>query len=215
MSSFCLKLFAIIFMLIDHIGVVFFPQNLILRIIGRLAFPIFAFQLGIGYAHTKNKVKHILTLLLFALISQIPFYMMCSIHNSGVNLNILFTFLFALLIIYSNENIKQYIIKIPLIAILFLIAFYIKTDYGICGILLTILLYYFSNYKILIIPILFFTMTLLCYMNQSSPIQLFSILSSVFILTYNGKKGVHVKWLFYIFYPLHMILLALSYKLLC
>lgn len=214
MSSFILKLFAIIFMLIDHIGAVFFSENLIFRIIGRLAFPIFAFQIGIGYSHTKNKVKHIGTLLVFALISQIPFYMMCSINSTDITLNVLFTFLFAILIIYSGENIKQNIIKIPLIAILFLTVIYIKTDYGICGVVLTILLYYFSNHKVLITPILLFVMALHCYINQSSPIQLFSILASIFILSYNGKKGTNAKWLFYVFYPLHMMLLAFLYKLL-
>lgn len=213
MSSFSLKLFAIIFMLIDHIGATFFQSKMIFRIIGRLAFPIFAFQIGIGYSHTKNKKKHILSLLLFAIISQIPFTLMCNIYTQSTTLNVLFTFLFAILIIYCDENIKEWVIKVPLITILLLVATFIKTDYGICGILLTVLFYYFANYKILVFPILIFTMCLFCLANNSSLIQLYAILSGIFILLFNGKKGLNTKWLFYIFYPLHMLLIFVVYKL--
>ncbi len=215
MSSFGLKLFAIIFMFIDHVGAVFFPNKIIFRIIGRLAFPIFAFQAGVGYSHTKDKKKHILTLLIFAIISQIPFTLMCNIHSASTTLNVLFTFLFAMLIIYSDENIKNLIIKVPLITILLLIAAFIKTDYGICGILLTVLFHHFANYKILVFPILIFTMCLFCLANNASLIQLYAILSGIFILLFNGKKGLSAKWLFYIFYPLHMLLLFGAYKLFC
>lgn len=214
MSSFGLKLFAIIFMFIDHIGVVFFPENMIFRIIGRLAFPLFAFQIGIGYSHTKNKLKHILTMLLFAIISQIPYIMMCSIHNATITLNVLFTFLFALLIIYSTENIKHLVIKIPLIFILFFLAYYVKTDYGILGIILTIFLYYFSSNKLLTLCGLIFIMFSYCYFSNSAPIQLYAILSFIFMWLFNGKKGPNAKWLFYTFYPLHMIILFYAYKLL-
>ena len=75
MSSFTLKILAIIFMTIDHIGFTLFPSNLLLRYIGRLAFPIFAFQMGNGFYHTKNKEKYIFRMLIFTVISQIPFWL--------------------------------------------------------------------------------------------------------------------------------------------
>lgn len=212
MSSFILKIFAIIFMFIDHLGYVFFPNQAIFRIIGRLAFPIFAFQIGIGFSHTQNKEKHILLLLLFAIISQIPFLLMCNIHNPAFSLNILFTFVFALIIIYCNDNIKSYFIKLPLLAILILLTFYVRVDYGILGILLTIFLYYFSKNKFAT----FVTLTifsLLHYIINASILQFYCLISIVFIWMFNGQKGKKSKWLFYIFYPLHMLLLYVGYKL--
>ena len=212
MSSFALKIFAIIFMLIDHIGYVFFPIQNLFRIIGRLAFPIFAFQIGIGFKHTKNKEKHILLLLLFAVLSQIPFFLMCNIHLVTNTLNILFTFVFALTIIYCTDNIKSYFIKIPLIIILVLLTFYVKVDYGILGILLTVFLYYFSHNKFAAFGILtgfaFFH-----YIINNSISQIYCLISILFIWFFNGQKGTNAKWLFYTFYPLHMLIIFIVYKL--
>ena len=74
MSAFVLKIIAIITMFIDHIGYIFSNGKIsYFNYIGRLAFPIFAFQISEGYLHTKNLKKYFLRLFLFALISQIPF----------------------------------------------------------------------------------------------------------------------------------------------
>lgn len=212
MSSFDLKIFAIISMFIDHLGNVFFPEQLLFRAIGRISFPIFAFQTGIGFKHTKSKEKHILLLLLFALISQIPFLFVTNIHASNSSLNIFFTFAFALTIIYSLEKIKHYVIKIPLALIIFLIAFLLKVDYGVLGILLTVCLYFFNNNKIGTLFIIF-AFTILHYLLKGVPLQILGIFSLIFILNFNGKKGPNAKWLFYIFYPLHMLILFICYKL--
>ena len=68
-----LKLIACITMLIDHIGAVFFPSLILLRIIGRLSFPIYCFLLAEGAAHTKHAPRYALRLLLCALISELPY----------------------------------------------------------------------------------------------------------------------------------------------
>lgn len=212
MSSFVLKIFAIIFMFIDHVGYVFFPEQSLFRIIGRLAFPIFAFQIGIGFKHTKNKEKHILLLLLFAILSQIPFWLMTNIHVTSSMLNVLFAFVFALTIIYCNDNIKSYFIKIPLSIILILLTFYIKVDYGVLGILLTVFLYYFAHNKFIAFIILA-SFTFLHYVINNSILQLYCLISLLFIWLFNGKKGPNTKWFFYIFYPAHMLILFVGYKL--
>ena len=69
LSGNALKIIAVIAMLVDHIGYMFFPKVQILRIIGRLALPIFAFMVAEGARHTKSKIKYILTLLIFAVAS--------------------------------------------------------------------------------------------------------------------------------------------------
>ena len=104
--------------------------------------------------------------------------------------------------IFSNENIKHLVIKIPLIFILFFLAYYAKTDYGILGIILTIFLYYFSSNKLLTLCGLIFIMFSYCYFSNSMPIQLYAILSFIFMWLFNGQKGSNAKWLFYIFYTL-------------
>ena len=79
MTSFGLKLLAMISMIFDHIGLMFMQDNEMLyssfRIVGRLAFPIFAFQLAIGYSHSKNKENHIVRMLIFAILSQFPYWL--------------------------------------------------------------------------------------------------------------------------------------------
>jgi hypothetical protein len=88
MTSYSLKILAIITMIIDHIGFAFFPNAIILRLIGRISFPIFAFQLSVGYSHSKNKLKHIFTMLSFAIISQIPYMLFVSTAEESFALNI-------------------------------------------------------------------------------------------------------------------------------
>lgn len=211
MSSFDLKLFAIIFMIIDHIGFVFFPTNISFRIIGRLAFPLFAFQAGIGFKHTKNQKKHILLMLLFGIASQIPFLLMCNIHMKVSSLNVLFTFIFAFLIIYCNENIRNLLIKLTLTLFLLTLTFYIETDYSTFGVLLTILFYYFSSNKLLTSLTLIISVIIKCYLDNSL-FGLPAILALLPILAFNKQKGIRAKWLFYIFYPLHMLLLFVVFK---
>ena len=101
MSSFCLKLIAILTMSIDHLGLVLFNNNLIMRIIGRIAMPIFAFQIAVGFKKTHSKPKYMFRMLLLAIISEIPFNLMLYFSNySTSNLNICFTFTLALLALY-------------------------------------------------------------------------------------------------------------------
>ena len=68
-----LKWIAVITMLIDHVGVVFFPEYSIIRWIGRISFPLFAFLICEGYRHTSNIWKYFLRLGIFAIISEIPY----------------------------------------------------------------------------------------------------------------------------------------------
>lgn len=99
-----LKLFAMLTMLIDHIGYMFFPEYQIFRTIGRLAFPIFAYQLSVGYMKTSNLKKYASRLLGFALISQIPYsFFSPNLEFKPFNLNIMFTLLSALGILYVYD----------------------------------------------------------------------------------------------------------------
>src|SRR6056297_2543004 len=134
MTSFHLKLIAITTMLIDHIGAVLFPEIIVFRIIGRLAFPLFAFLLTEGYRHTSNLKSYLIRLGVFALISQYPFW---EAFGYDAGLNIFFTLTLGLIAIYLFEKYQSIL---PILALSFL-ADLTHMDYGMFGILLIFLLY--------------------------------------------------------------------------
>lgn len=199
-----LKLIAIISMLIDHIGYLFFPQILIYRIIGRIAYPIFGYYLVQGFIYTKNFKKYFTRLFLFAIISQYPFYL---VFNT-MKLNILFTLLFSLIILYTIKE-KSYIYTIFFL----LLGMVIPLDYGIYGIL-TILIFYLLKDKkkeFLLISQTMFNIFSLIFLHI---LQIFSLLSWIIILylPMDKFKIKLNKYFFYIFYPLHLIILFLIKK---
>lgn len=209
MSSFTLKILGIIFMTIDHIGFLLFPQIRVLRIIGRLAFPIFAFQIGVGFRHTKSKEKYILRMLIFTIISQIPFTMAIQAAAPGYGpiLNIGATLTCGLLALYSIEKIDKIWLKLFSLFIVALIGIYIPMDYGLAGILSIVILYYFKDSKV-IISSLYITLVLLNCAIDNSLFNVAEILALIPIYLHNGKKGPDIKYLFYLFYPLHQIVLV-------
>lgn len=109
LSSLTLRHLAMFIMVIDHIGLVFFPDQLIWRYIGRLAFPIFAFLVVEGYLHTKNFVYYLCRLLVFALLTDLPYYFM----TNGRWLyqpfkNVIWTFLIGLITIWLIDKSKRH-----------------------------------------------------------------------------------------------------------
>ena len=91
MNTLVLKILAVIFMITDHIGAVFFPNAAIFRLVGRLSYPLFAFCIAQGLIHTRSKAKYSLRLFLFAVISQIPYFLAFD-KKPFDKLNVLFTF---------------------------------------------------------------------------------------------------------------------------
>ncbi len=204
MTSFLLKLVALITMTIDHIGMFIFPGNPIFRIIGRIAFPIFAFLIVEGYKHTKSFPKYVTRILVLGVISQILFF----IFLKETTLNILFTLGIALLALKSFEK-KEYIIT------LLLIYLSIICDYPLYGIILILLFYILrNNFLYTSLSFLFLNFIFINILKLFYPIQYYSLLSLIFIYFYNGKEGKKIKPLFYIYYPVHYLLLGLIGKIL-
>lgn len=106
MTSFILKIIACITMFLDHIGYVIYGKLSWFNYIGRIAFPIFAFQISEGYVHTKNLKKYFFRLLIFAFVSQIPFMLFSSSFSNSISLNIFFTLFLGLLAIFLYDKIK-------------------------------------------------------------------------------------------------------------
>lgn len=223
MSSFILKIIAAITMFCDHLGYAIYGQFSAFNYIGRIAFPIFAFQISEGYHYTKNKKNYLMRLLMFALISQVPFMLFSSLFKEGFSLNIFFTLLIGLVAIIGFEQCKdKKWLGIVLVLCLALSADTLHTDYGSWGVIM-IFLFHFFREKVLYRNLAFIALILFKYvplfvLYQFFPPYLFlaigTLLSLVFIHLYHGKKGRDTKYALYVFYPIHLTLLYL-FHLLC
>ncbi len=220
MNNTTLKIIAIISMLIDHIGAILFPEITVLRIIGRLAFPIFAFLVAQGYEHTSDKKKYILRMFIFALISEIPFDVgFFGQYFYFGHQNVLVTFTLALLILTIKDN-EKYSPLIKNLLTLFLagLSIIINSDYSIYGIIMVLAFYYYrKNLKIAFIIVAAVNVYLgLSYsgifrgaFNPRYVTQAFAVFGLIPIMLYNGKRGAKIKYLFYAFYPLHILILGI------
>lgn len=224
LSSNILKIVACISMLLDHIGFIFFPQYIIFRILGRLAFPIFAFMIAEGCYYTKNKLKRLLVMSSFALIMQIGLYMFTGMTDFNIFIHFSLSIIVIYFIDYIEEKIKnkQLIFAIiTTLATILLLAYlywfsenynYLYSNYGIFAIIMPVVLYVIKKYlpninHIVCVPVICIFMYLML-LKIKFPYQLYGMMSCLFIILYNGKKGkLNLKYLFYIFYPLHFIIL--------
>mgnify|MGYP003291034820 CR=1 FL=1 len=217
MSSFILKIIAIISMSFDHVGYLIMGGSSWFNYIGRFAFPIFAFQISEGYLHTKDIYKYLFRLFIFAIISQIPFMLFQYSMGINLSLNVFFTLLFGLLAIFIYDKIKYKFLGILCAFILGLVAELCSFDYGFYGIAIIFIFYLFRNNKLamclnFIIAVLLKNLyRIYMYGFRVSYIysSLFVIGALFFICLYNGKKGRNIKYLLYFFYPVHLFLIYL------
>ncbi|MGI5892365.1 MAG: TraX family protein [Bacillota bacterium] len=219
-KAFDIKVLACIFMFIDHLGYFIFPDLIVLRMIGRLAFPLFAFMIANGYYFTKNRLKYLLRLFIFGLIIQIPYWL----FFEGTVLNIFFTLSLGLAAIWLWDSNKKYGSAVVLVATCALMAQVINADYGAYGVLLIFFSYlFFNNMPKLILSwaiiniitlIVQYFFAPLAAINYITYIQILSLFSLFFIKYYNRKEGRKAPWLFYIFYPAHLSALYLISHLL-
>jgi hypothetical protein len=188
-----LKLLAIITMLIDHLGYIFFPDIIFLRVIGRIAFPIFAYHISIGYINTSNLRNYAIRLFLFGLISQLPYNML---FKNG--LNIFFTLFLGLIFIYSVDK-KKYIV----LALVILSPIIFDIEYGYYGLFIILSFYYFrENHNNTILSITF--INIIYFINYNFSIQIFSLLA-LWLIHRDWKIKIKLnKYLYYSFYPLHI-----------
>ena len=221
LSGSVLKLIAVITMFIDHTGFVFcyeFPEMTqtlfrfmgdnvtlyyILRKVGRLAFPIYCFLIGEGLTHTKNQKNYLLRLLIFALISEIPFNLMVSGKLfTDANQNVFFTLFLGALSIYFYENTKNRLLNALLMLAILAASVYLKADYGPAGVVVILLIYILRGRPIV--------QALAGYPLFSGGV--WAIAAFIPINLYNGQRGFIksrvLQYAFYLFYPLHMLLLV-------
>ncbi len=221
LSGSTLKMIALVIMFIDHIGAVIVQRTMAMegfnhdfwsslywpiRYVGRLAFPIFCFLLVEGFVHTSNVKKYLKGMLLFALISEIPFNL--GIAGTLFSLeyqNVFWELALGIMAMLSLEMIEkkksnywiQVVLRIAVIIVFAGIAEVLNFDYGMYGIISIVALYAFREKRLmqLLIGAVSF------YWEPVAP------LAFLLIALYNGKRGRNIKYAFYIFYPTHLLVL--------
>lgn len=225
-SGSTLKIIAIVTMLIDHIGAVIVERMIVrgvpfggmrlkdlylldqvLRSIGRIGFPLFCFLLVEGFVHTKNRVKYGLRLGFFALLSEIPFNLAL---GGKVFLpkyqNVFFTLLIGFFVMAAFRQIEEkckekrilsVILMVVALAVGMAVAVLLKTDYDYLGIVSIVVLYVFRNYR----PFQMLFGALSFMWEIPAPAAFLAA------ACYNGRRGLRLKYIFYVFYPAHLLIL--------
>lgn len=219
LSGSVLKLIAVITMLIDHTASTFLSANriplftfwghtvslyLLMRWIGRMAFPIYAFLLVEGFLHTRNRLKYGVNLLLFAVLSEIPWNLLHSGKLLYANQNVFFTLFLGYVGLWVVERYqKRWYMQIPLVVLLLFVTYLCRVDYECKGVACIILLYLFRDHKLL--------QAISCVgvlVNRQ-----ITWVAFIPINLYNGErgfiKGKALKYAFYAFYPVHILILYL------
>lgn len=213
-----LKWIAMLTMFIDHVGYLFFPNHLIFRIIGRMAFPIYCFLLAEGAVHTRNRRDYLTRLVLFGLLSEIPFDL--AFHGTFLYLggqNVFFTLAFGLLTIVLLDGERLLDVRIAAVLLCIAGAQLLHTDYGAMGVLCILLFYRIGNAA--------GSGTLSAFWGKAAAIgvlsmmggvEFFAFLSLLPIALYNGKRSLRTrsespleKYACYLFYPGHLLVLVL------
>lgn len=202
-NSFSLKVIAIICMLVDHVGYIFFPSEPVFRIIGRLAFPIFCFLIVEGFHHTRNHLNYLIRLSIFAILSEIPFDL--AFYGKIFDLqhqNVFITLALGLASIFCLEEMNtQRRFTIPFVLVI-MAGYFSHCDYGIGGVLL-ICMFYLTRKS----PwTRLFLCGLILYLFFGA-FELYGFAAMIPITFYNGKRGPNIKMFFYWFYPVHLLIL--------
>ncbi len=224
-----LKILACVFMTADHIGVQLFPDIEIFRIIGRLAFPVFAFFISEGCRYTRNKLRYFITIAALGIVCALAYMVYGGVWYG----NVLITFSLSIFIIYAMQRVKSSFFakkKIFLSSACFLAAIsvsalfcrFVGVDYGFAGVMVPVWvsLCDFRNsgapdkikkFDCRLSRIILFAaaLVILSFRPGLPACQLWCLLCVPLIALYNGERGKYrLKYLFYIFYPAHLAVIG-------
>ena len=236
-----LKIIAAISMLLDHAGLLLFPKIILFRIIGRIAFPIFAFMIAEGARYTRSRVRYFLGIFGLGSACQLVYFF----FSSDLYMSILMTFSVSILLIYELQEFKRAFfaknrnnVKTVLLGALFLgsvIGMYflmeaVAFDYGSIGCMIPVIaslfdlrgidaprsIKKFDNLYVRVgclgLGVLF--QATYAFIVGGNEIQLFALIGAALLFLYSGKRGTaRLKYFFYIFYPAHLVILEGIYIL--
>lgn len=216
LSQEALKGIACVTMLLDHIGATM-VQGYTLRIIGRIAFPIFCFLMAEGTFYTKNPRKYGLRLMVGALLSEIPFDLAFRGKLTWEYQNVMLTLFLGFLTVEIIQKTKFDIVKLLAVSGGFVLAEWANTDYGGFGVLLVVL---FSQtrgklwFQTVLVMMFSWMMNSLKIpvLGMMVPIEMFAVFAMIPIALYSGRKATSsraVQWGYYLFYPVHLMILVI------
>lgn len=213
-----LKLIALITMTVDHVGMLLFPQHLFLRLIGRLAFPIFAYMIGEGCRHTRSMPRYFGLMAGMAVMYQLVYCF--ALHSLYQGILVTFSLSIAMVALVRLALEKKKAILWVAVAVAVVAVFGLTevlprvwrgsdfdVDYGFFGAMLPVGVYLGKNK----LQKLSAAAVFLFILGRSLPqVQMYALLAIPLLALYNGQRGKwKMKYLFYIYYPAHMVLLHL------
>lgn len=236
LSANTLKIIAVVSMVIDHVGFVFFPRELMFRYVGRIAFPIYCFLLVEGFFHTRNVYRYLARLGIFAVLSEIPFNLgLYHVLIYRWNVNVFFTLFLGLLVMYlsdllyhksGNQAPGMVFCLLGMMA-----AEHINSDYAAMGILVIYGFYLsyrgrsFGTARSRFLTTFFMVLFEAALFVVEGPVECYAVISLILILLYSGEKNgsiwkelhlekldIFIKYFFYAVYPLHLMILWLIYQ---
>lgn len=232
LSGSVIKIIAIVTMLIDHVGAGIFENwmynssitvpswmyntDIVMRGIGRIAFPIFCFMLVEGYVHTRNVWKYFLRLVVFGVIAEVPFDLgiFRRAWHAGYQ-NVFWTLALGVLMMILMDKAAMYqvfkkkawlnrvanvVFDIMIFLAVSVLAVVFKTDYNVMGITTILLVFAFRNNRFRQLVAL----AAACWLVLD---EIPALLCLIPLALYNGKRGFGMKYFFYAFYPVHLMLI--------
>jgi hypothetical protein len=198
---------AMLTMLIDHVGAIFFPGQAGLRIIGRIAFPIYAYALVQGYQYTSSRPKYLLRLIGLALVAQLPFQLALGIKG----LNVIVTLCLCCVVLQLLDKFKSTTLAMGVTVAFAIVMEWIPMDYGAYGLFLVLIFRYLKSWEMLFAHLV---LNLIFWWSHGWFIQLASIAPTIVIaygslLWHKLEQRTTPRWLWRGFYPAHLVVLAL------
>ena len=223
LSGSALKIIAVLSMVIDHCAYFLMehgtPLYGVMQCFGRIAFPVFAFLIAEGFAHTRNRARYFITILGFAIISEIPWFLLNGYDGTH---NVMFTLAIGVAALTVFDRLCEHRpLCVIAITLLLVLAYWTGVDYDWRGVLMIVMFYIlrcqtikpWSDRKDICfhsqaIRQIIFTFPLMMHYGIAG-----AVLASFIIFLYDGTrghiKGAVAKYSFYAFYPLHLTILSL------
>lgn len=219
LSGSALKVIAMISMVIDHVALYLMDDSTVLyetmRCIGRIAFPVFAFLIAVGFIHTRSRYRYFFTLLGFAVISEMPWYLL---NGTDGTHNVMFTLALGVATLMVLENLLQRSLVLGFLWTLGMagLAFWLGVDYEWGGILVIVIFYLFNVYghsfQYSRGMQFFCTFVLMIHYGIIG-----AVMACMVLYLYNGTRGFVqgsiAKYGFYAFYPVHLVAIFIIYEL--
>lgn len=214
-----LKVIAAFCMLTDHVGAELFPQLIVLRVIGRLAFPIFSFFIYEGCKYTHDRRKYLTNVLFVGFLCVAGYY----IYSGEIYWNVMITFSLSICVLSCvryckgqvqkgvREGVQSVLLFLLCVGGIWIFCRYVQVDYGFYGVILPAFAEISDRGQKYgkAMPLLGFGFGLVLLSIQMGGIQYFSLFSLILLAAYNGSRGKrHMKYFFYWFYPAHFLVIG-------